>query len=191
MWPLGQNGLSPDSPAWGRPAPGQAGRASQAAGSAGNAGRPTWASPRGRRPGRTPNAPAWRRPGPVSARGRPGGHPSQPTRSWPGPVTLCDVGREAARTSRPRPGLGPARPAWLPFFSFSFLNFCLKNVPREKRNNFHPRTPFSIILDSLESSQRAQQDYAEKHHSPTRYYKNKWGKLKPLFCKPKRYIFCK
>ena len=54
-----------------------------------------------------------------------------------------------------------------------------------KCNNFHPRTPFSIILDSLESSHRAQQDYAEKHHSPRKYNKTKWGKIKTLFRKPK------
>ena len=45
-------------------------------------------------------------------------------------------------------------------------------------------TPFSIILDSLESSHRAQQDYVEKHHSPTRYCKNQRGKDQPLFRKP-------
>ena len=81
----------------------------------------------------------------------------------------------------------PGRPDCL-FFSFS--NFCLKNTPRGKLHNFHPRTPFSIILDSLESSQRAQQEYAEKHHSPTRYHKNKWGKVKPFFANRKSRFFC-
>ena len=37
----------------------------------------------------------------------------------------------------------------------------------ENRNNFFIQTPISIILGSLESQQRALQDYAEKHHSPS------------------------
>ena len=53
-----------------------------------------------------------------------------------------------------------------------------------KSDIFHIQTPFSIILDSLESSQRALQYYADKHHSTTIYNKNKWGKVKPLFRKP-------
>ena len=89
-----------------------------------------------------------------------------------------------------RPRARPGRLVCPPYFSFSFIKICLKNFPREKCHNFHPRTPFSIILDSLESSQRAQQDYAEKHHSPTWYYKNKWGKVKPLSRKPETpYLF--
>ena len=36
----------------------------------------------------------------------------------------------------------------------------------------------------METSQRAQQDYAEKHHSPTKYCKDQKGKGQPLFRKP-------
>ena len=40
------------------------------------------------------------------SRPAPVGHPSQPAWSRPGPVTQREVGREAARTSRPRPRIG-------------------------------------------------------------------------------------
>jgi hypothetical protein len=43
------------------------------------------------------------------------------------------------------------------------------------------QTPFSMILGSLESQQRALQLYAEKHHSPTKEDKTKWWKVWPLF----------
>ena len=50
----------------------------------------------------------------------------------------------------------------------------------ENFNNFCIRTPFLMILGSLESQRRALQHHAEKHHSPTRKGKTKWGKVRPL-----------
>ena len=77
------------------------------------------------------------------------------------------------RPERPRPRGRPDRAAPSLFFrSFFLFFFCLENVRHRKCNIFHIRTPFSIILDSLKSSQRALQDYAGKHHSPTIYYNN-------------------
>ena len=39
-----------------------------------------------------------------------------------------------------------------------------QKLQNENGHIFCIRTPFSMILGSLESSQRAQRDYAEKHH---------------------------
>ena len=88
-------------------------------------------------------------------------------RLWP---SLAGQEPEAA-------GLGPAwaRPG---------LPKLQKNIQHENEHILIVRTPFLIILDSLELSQWALQDYAEKHHSPTIYYNKKWGKVKPLSCKP-------
>ena len=105
-----------------------------------------------------------------------------PTR--PGPASRDGEGRDTTRTTRPWAGLGPGQ-AGRPVSFFSFSNFCLKNTPRGKLHNFHPRTPFSLILDSLEPSQRALQDCVEKHHSPTRYCKNKGERINLYFANRK------
>ena len=100
-------------------------------------------------------------------------------------------GRRPTRVVRPvtrirtagRPGRLPNGPAWEPAqaggeagcppFSFSFLIILSNTFRYRKRNIFHVRTPFSVILDSLESSQRAQQEYTEKHHCSIRYGQTK------------------
>ena len=110
--------------------------------------------------------------------------------SWgcTGEAGLAGLARPSWPAGQQRlPGHAPAMlgRSFPPFFFVSFLFFfCLENVRHRKCNIFHIRTPFSIILDSLKSSQRALQDYAGKHHSPTIYYNNQWGKVKPLSCKP-------
>ena len=50
----------------------------------------------------------------------------------------------------------------------------------KKRDISYIRTPFSMFLSSLESPQRALQDHAEKHHSPTWEDKTKCRKVKPF-----------
>ena len=60
---------------------------------------------------------------------------------------------------------------------------------KEQNENGHIfciRTPFSMILGSLESQRKALQDHDEKNHCPSWYYKSKWGKVKDPFCKPKK-----
>ena len=116
--------------------------------------RPRLAARPGRRRGR--GTPGWA--GRGTGPGRRGGR--RPTR-----------GVRPGNRTRPAwgPGCHPNGPAWEPAqaggeagsppFSFSFLIFCLKNFRYRKRNIFHIRTPFSVILDSLESSQRALQEY--------------------------------
>ena len=76
------------------------------------------------------------------------------------------------------------------FFFFSSLFFLSKKLSREKHYNFHPWIPFSTNLDSLKSPQQALQDYAEKHHSPTRYYKTNGERLNLYFENRKCRIFC-
>ena len=98
---------------------------------------PRWAGRPPEGPGRDP---AWA--GHPASNG-PGDHPNRPA------------------LGRPRPGQ-----AGRPFF-FLFQISVLKINRNRNRNNFRIRTPFSIFLDSLESPQRALQEYAEKHHSPT------------------------
>ena len=111
--------------------------------------------------------------GPAREAAGSGTQQSEPAKAWPRPSQ-----REKEPTGHPRLpawSRSEAGPAGLPgpFFSL-FLNFCpIKKVPRKKCNNFRIRTPFSIILDSLESSQRAQKKYVQKNHSPRIYYKNK------------------
>jgi hypothetical protein len=49
----------------------------------------------------------------------------------------------------------------------------LAEIPKQKGNNLSIRTPFFMILGSLESQQRALQLYVEKHHSPNKEDKTK------------------
>ena len=55
------------------------------------------------------------------------------------------------------------------------------NPPKPKTNKFFIKTPFFMILGSLDLQRKDLQDHAEKHHCPSRYYKSKWGKLKTPF----------
>ena len=57
----------------------------------------------------------------------------------------------------------------------------LQNEQNEHGHIFCIRTPFSMILGSLDSQRKALQDHAEKHHCPLWYYKTKWGEFKSSF----------
>ena len=68
-------------------------------------------------------------------------------------------------------GTGPVLP----------LDKKLSKHPNENDDILSIRTPFSMILGSLESQRRARQDHADKHHSPTMNHKTKCGTVKPLY----------
>ena len=65
---------------------------------------------------------------------------------------IAQPGWLGTRSGRPWPGLG-------------WPNY--RTIQNEYEHILIIRTPFSMFLDSLESPQRALQDYAEKHHSPS------------------------
>jgi hypothetical protein len=56
-----------------------------------------------------------------------------------------------------------------------------RNSWNQNDHNLNIRTPFSMILGSLESQQLALQLYAEKHHSPIKEDKTKSWKVWPFF----------
>ena len=75
----------------------------------------------------------------------------------------------------------------------------LQNNRYEKKHNLIIRTPFSMILGSLESQRRVLQDHAEKHHCPSfeeeiirREFdlSKKDTPGKPPFRKPENRFFC-
>jgi hypothetical protein len=76
---------------------------------------------------------------------------------------------------RLKPALRPAKSGLTGYFwpqTGYFWPPEIAEIPKNG-NNLSIRTPFSMILGSLESQQQALQLYAEKHHSPTKEDKTK------------------
>ena len=109
MEPLGQKKQAAGNPAWGQPAPVQAGK------------QPKHRRKTGSRQRRQSGLdPALGRPG--SELGREGTRAGRPAPGL-GRQGSTRVGRDIARACRPRTGLGPARPGRHPFFFLFLIDF--------------------------------------------------------------------
>ena len=95
-------------------------------------------------------------PAPHVALPLPGSMPSLPRPAWPRrrPAPSREVGLGGSPPTTTFVALikRGLLPLFFPWF-FLALSPPLLHILREKHYNFHPRTPFLIILDSLESSQ--------------------------------------